>query len=103
MEARIVDACEKGTSEFKPDVVKTDNQCAFGKWLYGTISSQEKLSPYYAQVKDLHAQFHEEAGRILEMALSGRTVEAKKSIEMGSKYITVSGKLVTTLMKWGNS
>lgn len=100
---RILDACETGKSEFSPEVVKTDYQCVFGKWLYDSISAKEKASPYYVQVKDLHAQFHKEAARLLEIALNGQGAEAKKATSIGTPYASLSGKLVMLLMKWGNN
>ena len=96
---RLLDAIKTGQSEWSPTDVKQDNQCEFGKWLY-SCSSEEKGSEYYNEIKDLHAQFHTCAGGILEQALSGKTEEATKAVDMGSEYRTISSKLTSEMMKW---
>ena len=57
--ARLATAIKEGKSEFAPAVVRQDNQCAFGKWLYNEIDAASKTDPHYAKVKALHATFHE--------------------------------------------
>ena len=97
---RLADAIATGKSEFKPDIVKQDSQCQFGKWLYGSITAAEKSSPHYAPVKEMHAKFHQEASRILAMATSGKKEEAKKAIDVGSEYMKLSTQLVNNLTQW---
>jgi methyl-accepting chemotaxis protein len=96
---RLQDAIATGQSEFKPEVVKTDNACQFGQWLYG-LSSEEKKSDDYLKVKALHANFHRIAGEILQMALSGKKDGALEKLEHGGEYGTASGKLVIALQQW---
>lgn len=74
---RLSDAIINGKSDWKPATVKLDNQCEFGKWLL-SCSPQEKSSPYFAKIKDLHAQFHEEAGKVLDLALRGKKRTRKR-------------------------
>jgi len=72
---RLQDALEKGTSEFKVDVVEKDNACQFGQWLYN-LSEDEKSGENFNKVKDLHSEFHKTAAKVLEMAITGRKEEA---------------------------
>jgi hypothetical protein len=96
---RLQDAISTGQSEFKPEVVKTDNACQFGQWLY-SMSSQETKSEDYIKVKTLHANFHKIAGEILQLGLSGQKDEALKKLEVGGEYGSATGKLVLALQAW---
>ena len=56
---RLKDMIEGKSPDF--DIVKagTDNNCEFGKWLYGdAIDDNDRKSGYYDKVKTLHADFH---------------------------------------------
>jgi methyl-accepting chemotaxis protein len=94
---RLQDAIRTGKSDFKPAAVKADDKCAFGKWFYGEFPSMLKNDPVYAEIKDLHAAFHVEAGKILEMALGGKAEEAKKLISAGSTFKSLSSQLISKL------
>ena len=96
---RLLDAIKTGQSEWTPDVVCQDNQCEFGKWLY-SCSPQEKSSPHYNNVKDLHAKFHKTAANVLTLALANKKSEAEKEIAPGSEYATNSGALTKEMMEW---
>jgi len=90
-------AIKMGASEFDPNVVKTDNHCEFGKWLYHDAPSEIKLKPIYKEIKDLHARFHLEAGRVLTLAISGKKEDAIEGIAIISKFKQLSSSLVLKL------
>jgi methyl-accepting chemotaxis protein len=94
---RLLNAIETGSSEWVPRTVKADNQCDFGKWLYTCPADEEPL-PHYNVIKQLHAQFHMEAGRILEIALLGNKDNAIAELE--GKYTQLSSSLIAELLKW---
>lgn len=96
---RLIDAIANGKSDWKPDTVCMDNQCDFGKWLYGA-SPADKKSPHYETVKSLHAQFHKVAGEILRLALSGKKSEANTAMGDNSQYRDLSSKLTKEMMAW---
>ena len=96
---RLLDAIKTGQSEWTPAIVCKDNQCEFGKWLY-SCSSQEQSSSHYNSVKDLHANFHQSASKVLELALKGNKIEAEAAIGVGSEYMTASGALTKEMMSW---
>jgi hypothetical protein len=95
--ARLLDAIQAGVSEWNPRTVKADNQCDFGKWLYGCPPAV-RSSPHYGIVKKIHAQFHMEAGRVLEIALAGNKDYA--IADMAGQYTQISSSLVDELLKW---
>lgn len=96
---RLVDAINTGQSEWTPDVVCQDNQCEFGKWLY-SCDSQEKSSPHYEKIRELHAKFHLSAAEVLKLALAGKKQEAEGAIDQGSDYKSISNALTMEMMKW---
>lgn len=98
---RLHDAATSGTSEFKVEIVKKDNECQFGKWLY-SFSQEEMKSEDYQKIKTLHSEFHMIAGDILNLATSGKKNEAMKLLEFGGSYGVTTGKLVLALNNWKN-
>lgn len=93
-------AIDTGECESTPDKVKMDNNCSFGKWLHERIDPSAKSSAYYKEIVSLHAEFHKEAGAILEIALNGNKDEANNRIKLGSKFAKLSAELTTKLKTW---
>lgn len=96
---RLLSAIESGISEWAPQTVKTDNQCDFGRWLYA-CTPKEKAMPRYDVVKHLHAQFHIEAGRILDIGLRGDRHNALAEMAKGQRYANMSASLMDELRNW---
>ncbi len=83
------------------ETIRVDNQCAFGKWFYGsTLSTQDKASNHYKTVKQLHAEFHKTAARVAELAVNGKKAEAEKMIAVGGEYSKISSQLTQAMMEW---
>jgi hypothetical protein len=60
-------------------------------WEYGSeLTTTETQSSHYRTVKRLHAQFHKEAARVVDLATSGQKDAAEAAIGMDSKYAEVS-------------
>jgi len=96
---RLAAAITSGTDVSTPDRVRVDNACDFGKWLYGADLAT-RTDPHYAEIKDLHAQFHRAAADVLAMALAGRKTDAQKATTPGSTFASISGQLTTRMMAW---
>ena len=96
---RLKDAIAKGTSEFNVEVVKKDNACQFGQWLY-SLSTEDKSSKEFSDIRDLHSEFHKTAAEILDLALHWKKEEAQKKLEPGGGYSNISGKLILALARW---
>jgi Chemoreceptor zinc-binding domain len=100
---RIYEAIEKGSSEFKPETVRLDNACDFGKWLHA-IPKEERGGEYWEQVRVIHAKFHEAAATILKLAVAGKGREALELIsDLKGDYVSTSILLTNTLQEWKNS
>jgi hypothetical protein len=97
---RLEGAIETGKIDTPVETIKMDNQCAFGKWLYGdgaSIASQHAAR--YGNVKDLHAQFHIAAGQVAELAIAGKKSEASQA--MNANYLAASTALNKEMTEWG--
>lgn len=96
---RLRDAAATGKSEFRPEVVKTDNACDLGKWIYGEAKAKLPGDPRVEEVRKLHAEFHQHAAQVLSLALLGKKAEAEAAMALGSPYSKASTALVNALKK----
>jgi hypothetical protein len=96
---RLRQAIDTGRSEWTVDRVSPDNLCAFGKWLY-SLPEADRLGESWKTVRVLHADFHKEAGKVLDLALRGAKDDARKLMAFGSPYAKVSAKLIWEMMEW---
>lgn len=102
--ARLKSAIDAGHMDTPVEVIRKDDQCAFGKWLHGpTLSAADKASSHYRIVRDLHAEFHRTAARVAELALAGKKADAEKQMALGGEYANVSTKLTAAMMAWKQS
>jgi chromosome segregation ATPase len=98
--ARLMEVAVTGVSTFDPAVVGSDDKCPLGVWLYQECTSQERQSSNYDRVRELHARFHELAGRILQQAMGGRRREAEEAVAFGGPFDTLSAELVGIINGW---
>ncbi len=96
--ARLRTAIEKGSSEFTVEKVTPDNNCEFGRWLYGDPGL--KKSPSYEKVRQMHAEFHREVARILALAVTGKKAQAMEAISIGQPFAQLSARLTSAMVDW---
>jgi hypothetical protein len=99
---RLRQAVDSGQSEFTVERVSPDNQCEFGKWLHA-LPPTDKTSANWKSVQELHAKFHTEAARVLELALKGQKQKADEGLSPDSGFTKVSLDLTAAMMKWKGS
>src|SRR5579859_3399518 len=100
---RIERAAEAGKSEFKPEDVCKDGLCTFGKWLYDPkLPADVRESRHYAEVKRLHAEFHQAAGGAIRKAISGDAAGAKRDLDQGA-YAQTADRFFNGMFKWQRS
>lgn len=83
-----------------PEALRTagyDDQCTFGKWLYG-LGDDAKRNRHYRNVKDLHYRFHTEAAEIVRLLEAAFYDEAK--LRLGEDFARSSVALLTALREW---
>jgi hypothetical protein len=97
--ARLKGAIDHGKIEIPVATIRVDNQCEFGKWLYGaTIPANVKASEHYKKVKELHAHFHSVAAIVADHALSGQRADAEKMLT--AEFDPASIKLSKEMLEW---
>jgi chemoreceptor zinc-binding protein len=102
--ARLRTAVTSGTFEVAVATVRADNQCEFGKWLYGSeLSDSDKAADHYQTVKQLHARFHQEAAAVVSLATSGQKDKAEAAIAMDGCYSKASRSLTEAMIRWRES
>jgi hypothetical protein len=75
-----------GTSTEKLDhtVICRDDQCALGKWIYGTGVTLTSHLPLFHQLKDKHAQFHISAAQVVEQVQHDQKDSALNLLKAGA-------------------
>ena len=102
--ARLRTAISTGKSDISAAQARVDNQCEFGKWLYGSeLSSGEKQSEHYKTVRQLHTQFHQEAAKVLEWAIAGNKNAAEQAMALGGSCAKTASELTQAAVKWRDS
>lgn len=97
----LKDAVDTGKIEIPIPAIKADNQCSFGKWLYGpTITEKEKNSSHYQEVRELHAAFHDKASQVAQLAVSNQKTRALKMLEVNGEFTTASAALTSSMLAW---
>lgn len=98
--ARLVLAIETGSRALSVATVRRSDQCLFGQWLHGTISTADRQSPHFETATALHATFHEHAADVLALAQQGRTREALDAIAPGTPFARISSELTSAIDTW---
>lgn len=94
-------AVDTGKVDVKIDTVKTDSQCSFGKWLYGSsLTEKEKRSEHYKKVQELHVAFHVAASKVAQLAISGHKDGAMKMLDTNGEFTAASAALTTAMLDW---
>jgi methyl-accepting chemotaxis protein len=66
-----------------PSAVRSDCNCALGKWLYGEGKAHANLREYGAVLRE-HKTFHEAAASVVELIIGGKRKEASAEILNGA-------------------
>jgi hypothetical protein len=91
LKSRLRPAVDTGKFDVTVAIIGADNQCEFGKWLYGAdFSAAEKQTQCFRTAVDLHAKFHREAARVVELATSGHKDQANAAMGLQGSYTKAS-------------
>ena len=96
---RLYQAINTGKSEWTVAQVRTDDQCDLGKWLR-SLPMSEQQSERYKEIWASHVEFHTIASEVLEMALVGRTEEAKAAVALDTRFSGITTKMIMGLSAW---
>jgi methyl-accepting chemotaxis protein len=95
----LFDAVDTGKSEWTVETIRAHDRCQFGQWL-ASLTPAESSSEHCQKVTELHAQFHQAASEVLELALTGRKQDAEAAIALGSPFAVVSANLTMAMSAW---
>lgn len=99
--ARLDRCVETGSFDTPVDVVARDNECYFGKWLYGvTLTPAIRASENYQRVQACHARFHQVAAKVVELSLAGKKRDAANLMALNGEYTQVTSELIRELKAW---
>lgn len=96
---RLREAITKGKSEFAPEAILADNICDLGKWLYA-LKAPFRDQPIYEEIRAVHAEFHQEAAKIMGMALKKQKKAALTALNSDGLYASLTTKLLFLLNQW---
>ena len=93
---------ESGTSatgsEFALLKVGADDQCSFGRWLYGdSIPERLRMTSRYSEIRRVHAAFHAAASDALGLASAGLQTDAHEAVKL---FADLSDDLIQVLEAW---
>ena len=96
---RLSTAINLGNCETTPADIAVDDKCEFGQWLRGSDFDEATKSgkPYQVTMR-LHAEFHDVAARVAELAEAGKKADAYRLLD--GEYAEKSSKLMRALTKW---
>lgn len=102
--ARLKRAIDEGRLDAPPSLIRADDACDFGSWLYGpSVSPEARAHEGYERCRQLHAEFHAAAAEVAELVLAGRQKEAQRLVEQGGRYAQASAALVLAMIDWMNN
>lgn len=97
--SRLRQAIVEAPAALEVEKIRAEDQCDFGKWLHGSrLSLEDRASTVYQEVERLHAEFHQVAAQVVELAASGRACDAYGLLY--GEYITMSGRLAIAMRAW---
>ena len=97
---RLHAAIATSAADVTVEQASVDNGCAFGRWLYDDVPWRARKAWDYTNVRKLHAAFHQEAGKVLALALAGHSNDALIAMTHGSAFADTSDKLAFALRDW---
>jgi len=101
---RLEKCIKTGVFDTPVNVVEMENECYFGKWLYGeNITPAVRSSEQYQKVKDWHAQFHRVAAQVVKLSLAGEKAQAANLMQLNGEYTRVTTELIGEMTAWANS
>jgi hypothetical protein len=102
--AHLSVSIERGVVSAAAADIGKDNICSFGRWLYGsTIPNDARYDPNYIIVRFLHANFHECAGKVVQLLSEGKPADAAALMAANGEYTRISDQLMATMVKWKES
>ncbi len=94
----LENAIATGRTPRAPEEVEREDRCAFGAWLLGL--EDLRSARQFFEVRELHARFHEEAARVLRLAVEGQPEAAGRAMADRGGFERASRDLKAALERW---
>ncbi len=95
----LKEAIETKKSDRSLADVKSENHCEFGQWLL-ELPLSDRQSKHWQTVRPLHAEFHQVAAKVLELALAGKREQAEAEMKISGNFTRLSTKLTIAMTNW---
>lgn len=96
---RLMSDIAAGATELEPRDICRDDRCEVGEWIHKKAGWMYRSNRHFSQVKEKHATFHREAGKVVALIKAGKLVEAQREIESGG-YSRATRDLTGELSQW---
>jgi hypothetical protein len=96
---QLRDAIARGYCEIDSDMAGQDDLCALGRWLY-SLPPECSADPWFAEVLELHARFHQNAAVVVQCIEAGRLEEARAAMDPDTDFARTSEELVGLMEQW---
>jgi methyl-accepting chemotaxis protein len=83
--------------------ISKDNNCEFGKWLYGDAKTLYGKADGYAKCLTDHAAFHVEAGKVAAAINAKKPEEAERMMASGTAFDLASKKVGVSIIELKNA
>ena len=95
----LTEAIETKKSERSVADAKVENHCEFGQWLH-SLPLPDRQSKHWQTIRVLHAEFHQAAAHVLELALAGKREEAEADMKVNGNFTRISSQLTVAMANW---
>lgn len=96
---RLEEAIKSGQTRFSIASIRADDACPFNGWLDSIEAHHGRHgNADYVTTQRLHAEFHNVAGRVVELAIGGRKEDAERVL--AREFDFASAKLIEALLAW---
>lgn len=83
--------------------IASDRVCAFGQWLHDEGRQKHGHQPLYHECVTAHAEFHGQAGLVVDALNAGSYDKAAKMLAAGTVYAKASQQLSRTVIAFHKS
>ena len=97
---RLLEAVATGESTADAATTSRDDECTFGRWLHREATPEARCSVHFQSVRDVHARFHQTAGRILRQATTVERAQAATAVRHGGELDQLLAGLIGEVNEW---
>ncbi len=97
---RLREYVRSGRGELDVATARADDVCSFGHWMYAEADECLRERAEFAEIREIHSDFHLVSGEVLELMAAGRQAEAEAMIGFKGRWSRLAVALTARLMAW---